>query len=207
MFSRLLPKEPSFFSYFEQHAELILKGVQEFQGLATEGIGAGHSQRILEIEHEADGVTHRCIEALHRTFITPLDRDDIHQLISRMDDILDHVEAAAERIALYEVRELMPEVRDFAAVLVRAVEHVQQAVRSLSDKRRTAEVLQICIEINRIENEADALLRRALARLFREETNALEVIKWKEIFEYLERATDVCEDVANLVEGIILEGN
>ncbi|MBK8481668.1 MAG: DUF47 domain-containing protein [Proteobacteria bacterium] len=207
MFGRLLPKEPSFFSYFEQHAELTLRGVREFQGLATEGIGRGHSQRILEIEHQADGVTHRCIEALHRTFITPLDRDDIHQLISRMDDILDHVEAAAERITLYEVRELMPEVRDFAAVLVRAVEHVQRAVRSLGDKRRTKEVLEICIEINRIENEADALLRRALARLFREETDPLEVIKWKEIFEYLERATDVCEDVANLVEGIILEGN
>ena len=207
MFSRLLPREPSFFSFFEQHAELILKGVRAFQDLATDGIAAGHSQRILEIEHEADGVTHRCIEALHRTFITPLDRDDIHQLISRMDDILDHVEAAAERIALYEVRELMPEVRDFAAVLVRAVEHVQQAVRSLSDKRQAQEALKICIEINRIENEADALLRRALARLFREEANPLEVIKWKAIFEYLERATAVCQDVANLVEGIILEGN
>jgi uncharacterized protein len=208
MFGRLLPRETSFFDFFEQHAALTVEGVKEFQNMVAEGGNiSSKARRILEIEHETDVITHRCIEALHKTFITPLDRDDIHQLITRMDDIMDCVEAAADRISLYEVKEIMPEARDFAAVLLTAAERVQEAVGGLRHKKQAAQVIKICLEINRLENEADLLFRHTLARLFKEETSAVELIKWKEIFENLEDAADVCEDVANIIEGAILEAS
>jgi uncharacterized protein len=208
MFGRLLPRETSFFDFFEQHAALTVEGTKEFLSLVSNGVGANSmlkAQRILEIEHETDVITHRCIEALHKTFITPIDRDDIHLLIGRMDDIMDCVEAASDRIILYKVKEVMPEARDLADVLVRAAEGVAQAIKGLRNKRDWETVLQRCIDINRCENEADAILRRALARLFQEQTDPLEVIKWKEIYESLEDAADMCEDVANIIEGVILE--
>jgi hypothetical protein len=207
MFGRLLPRETSFFDFFDEHAALTLEGVREFQTLVSDGASIpARSKRVAEIEHEADVITHRCVEALHKTFITPMDRDYIHQLISRMDDVIDAVEAAAERIALYEIVQIMPEARDFAAVLVRMAEGVQQAVKSLRSKHGASAALQTCIEINRLENEADHLLRHSLARLFKEQKGVLEVIKWKEIMENLEVAADTCEDVANIIEGVILEG-
>ena len=208
MFGRLLPRETSFFDFFEQHAALTLEGVREFAALVAEGGNIpARSKRVLEVEHEADVITHRCVEALHKTFITPMDRESIHELISRMDDVLDAVEAAAERITLYEITEIMPEARDFAGVLVRMAEGVQKAVTNLRSKHHAEDALKICIEINRLENEADGLLRRSLARLFKEGYDALTVIKWKEIFENLESAADTCEDVANIIEGVILEGS
>jgi predicted phosphate transport protein (TIGR00153 family) len=212
MFGRLLPKETSFFDFFEQHAALTLEGVKEFKALVDHGIENGSTElvnrakRVLEIEHETDVITHRCIEALHKTFITPMDRDDIHRLITTMDDIMDSIEAATDRIMLYEVKRMAPEAIEFATVLVSAVEEVHRAVHGLRDMKHAEEVLKICININKLENQADTILRRALARLFKEESDAVEVIKWKEIFENLENAADVCEDVADIVEGVILEG-
>lgn len=214
MFGRLLPKETSFFDFFEQHAGLTLEGVKEFQSLVgalenghrEDSSSANIAKRILEIEHETDVITHRCIEALHKTFITPMDRDDIHRLITTMDDIMDSIEAATDRMMLYEVKQVTPEAREFAAVLVSSVEEVQKAVTGLRNLKKADEVLATCVRINKLENEADTILRRALARLFREEANAVEVIKWKEIYENLENAADVCEDVANIIEGVIIEG-
>jgi hypothetical protein len=145
------------------------------------------------------------VEALHKTFITPIERGDIYELITRMDDIMDYVEAAAERIALYEIHVMTPEVRDLGDVLVRAAQEVEQAMTGLRDMRNAEAVMRKCIEINRLENEADSLLRVAVARLFREEKDPITVIKWKEIYELLETSTDRCEDVANVIEGVILE--
>jgi uncharacterized protein len=208
MFGRLLPRETSFFDFFEQHAAVTLEGMRELKELVAEGANIqGRSKRILELEHEADVITHRCVEALHKTFITPMDRESIHELISRMDDVLDAAQAAAERITLYEITDMMPEARDFAAVLVRMAEGVEKAVKNLRRKQETEDALKICIEINRLENEADGLLRHGLARLFKEGYDALTVIKWKEILENLEEAADTCEDVANIIEGVILEGS
>jgi uncharacterized protein len=208
MFGRLLPRETSFFDFFEQHAAVTLEGMREFKELVSEGANIqGRSKRILELEHEADVITHRCVEALHKTFITPMDRESIHLLISRMDDVLDAAQAAAERITLYEITDMMPEARDFAGVLVRMAEGVEKAVRNLRRKQETEDALKICIEINRLENEADGILRHGLARLFKENYDALTVIKWKEILENLEEAADTCEDVANIIEGVILEGS
>jgi len=206
MFGRLLPKETSFFDFFDRHAALSEEGAKEFRKLVEVGSSVvSCAKRIKEIEHEADTVTHRCVEALHRTFITPIERDDIYRLISRMDDVLDYVEAAAERISLYEITVMTPEVRELAQVLCKATEKVAVALKGLRDMKNAEPISQACVDVNRLENEGDAILRIAVARLFREETNAIMVIKWKEIYESLESATDRCEDVANIVEGIVLE--
>ena len=206
MFGRLLPREVSFFDYFERHAALTVQGTREFLSLVATGANVmAKAKRIKEIEHETDVITHQCVEALHRTFITPLEREDIHRLISRMDDVMDYVEAAAERIVLYEIKEMTPEVRDLADVLVRATEEVEKALRGLRDMKHAGEIVKRCIDVNRLENEGDAILRNAVARLFREEKDPILVIKWKEIYENLESATDRCEDVANILEGVVVE--
>jgi hypothetical protein len=138
------------------------------------------------------------------TFI-PIDREDIHRLITRMDDVMDFVESASERIALYELREMTPEARELADVLVRATETLVIAVGGLRDLKKTQVILDACIEVNRLENEGDEILRNAVATLFREATDPLLVMKWKEVYEALENATDRCEDVANIIEGVVLE--
>lgn len=206
MFGRFLPRETSFFDFFEQHASLTIEGSKEFLSLVTTGANiAAKCRRISDIEHETDTITHRCVEALHKTFITPIDRDAIHRLITRMDDVMDFVEAAAERIELYELTVMTADVRDLADVLHRATMQVEAATRGLRDLKDPQATLKLCIDINRLENEADAILRRSVARLFKEEKDPITVIKWKEVYEHLEDATDRCEDVANTIEGVILE--
>ena len=206
MLSRLMPRETSFFDYFERHAALTIQGTKEFEELAKGSGPVGpRAKRIKEIEHETDVITHDCVTALHATFITPIERDDIHRLITRMDDIMDFVEAASERIALYELTTMTPEIRELARVLVKATEKLQEALRGLRNMKNAAFIKEKCIEVNSLENEADAILRIGLARLFKEEKDPILIIKWKEIYEALEEATDRCEDVANIIEGVILE--
>jgi uncharacterized protein len=206
MFGRFLPRETSFFDFFEQHAGLTIEGTKEFLSMVTTGANiATKCRRISDIEHETDTITHRCVEALHKTFITPIDRDAIHRLITRMDDIMDYVEAGAERIELYEISTMTSDVRDLSDVLHRSAQQVEAAVRGLRHLNDTQHTLKLCIDINRLENEADAILRRSVARLFKEEKDPIMVIKWKEIYENLENASDRCEDVANIIEGVILE--
>lgn len=206
MFGRLLPRETSFFDLFERHAALTVEGTKEFLSLVSTAANiTAKAKRIAEIEHETDVITHQCVEALHRTFITPIERDDIYRLIARMDDVMDFVEAAAERLVLYEITVMTPEVVDLADVLVRAMQDVEQALKGLRDMKHSQAIIQKCIDVNRLENEGDAILRMAVARLFREEKDPIVVIKWKEIYENLESASDRCEDVANIIEGVILE--
>ncbi|HPH67384.1 MAG TPA: DUF47 family protein [Kofleriaceae bacterium] len=206
MFGRFLPKETSFFDFFEQHAALTVEGTKEFLSLVTTGANIeAKCRRVSDIEHETDVITHRCVEALHKTFITPIDRDSIHRLITKMDDIMDYVEAASERIVMYELTAMTNDVRDLADVLHRSTLDVEKAVRCLRNFKDPQQILKLCIDVNRLENEADAILRRSVARLFKEEKDPIMVIKWKEIYENLENATDRCEDVANIIEGVILE--
>ncbi|MEZ4400758.1 MAG: DUF47 domain-containing protein [Kofleriaceae bacterium] len=207
MFGRFLPRETSFFDFFEQHAALTVEGTKEFLSLVTTGTNIeAKARRIADIEHETDVITHRCVEALHKTFITPIDRDSIHRLITRMDDVMDFIEAAAERIALYELTTMTTDVRDLADVLTRAAIQVEMAVKGLRNLKDPQSILKQCIDINRLENESDQIIRRAVARLFREEKDdPIMVIKWKEVYENLEDAADRCEDVANIIEGVILE--
>jgi hypothetical protein len=206
MFGRFLPRETSFFDFFEQHAALTVEGTKEFLSMVTTGANIpAKCRRISDIEHETDTITHRCVEALHKTFITPIDRDSIHRLITRMDDIMDYVEAAAERIELYELSVMTADVRDLSDVLHRSAMQVEHAMRGLRTLKEPQATLKLCIDINRLENEADMILRRSVARLFKESKDPIAIIKWKEIYENLENASDRCEDVANIIEGVILE--
>jgi hypothetical protein len=206
MFGRFLPRRTDFFDFFEEHARLTASGIRVFVGLTEAGSDkAAGARAIKRIENQCDAVTHRCIEALHKTFITPIERDSIYQLITVMDDIIDIVEATSERIVLYELQQMRPEVASMGDVLARSMMEVEKAVGALRSMKHSAAILRACVSINELENEADALLRSALARLFREEKDPLTIIKWKEIFEYLEDASDRCEDVAQIIEGVVLE--
>ena len=205
---RLLPHDASFFGFFEQQGKKTVEGCRAFLAMVEEANNLqSHAQRVKQIEHECDDITHAVVEQLHKTFITPIDRNDIYRLITKMDDIMDYVEAAADRLALYEIPTMTKEVGELARCLVSSAEHVLGAVTSIRDLKRPNGILDHCIEINRLENVADQLLRSALARLFREEKDPIAVIKWKEIYETLESATDRCEDVANIIEGVVLENS
>ena len=206
MLRRLLPRDEDFFTLFERHAALTVEGAKQFVTLVSGGQNVrALAARIKEIEHETDVITHTCVERLHTTFITPIDRDDIHRLITRMDDVMDFIESASERIALYDLVEMTDEVRELAKVLVRATEAVARAVTGLRTLKKNQTILEHCIEVNRLENEGDEILRNAVATLFREGADPLLVMKWKEVYEALENATDRCEDVANIIEGVVLE--
>ena len=205
--ARLFPREGSeFFDFFERHAETTLEAARLLQAMLNEPREAKQqAERIKAIEHEGDQITHRAIEKLHSTFLTPIDRGDIHRLITRLDDILDLVDSTAERVWLYELKEIEPDIRSLAAVLVAAVTEVHVALRQLRNLKDRAGILRACMAINRCENEGDALIRRSVARLFQEQRDAIYVMKWKEIYDYLEDAIDRCEDVANVIEGVALE--
>jgi hypothetical protein len=205
---RLLPHDASFFTHFEHQGQKTVEGCQAFLAMIENPSNLeAQAERVKQIEHECDEITHAVVEGLHRTFITPIDRNDIHRLITKMDDIMDMVEAAADRLALYDLPKMTPEAADLARCLVSSAEHVLSAVSGIRDLGKQNAILQHCIEINRLENVADSILRGALVRLFREEKDPIAIIKWKEIYETLESATDRCEDVANIIEGVVLENS
>lgn len=206
MFGRFMPREGNFFELFAKSGEQILKGAQEFRAMLDDMQNAdSRARHIKAIEHDADEITHRTIDLLHKTFITPLDREDIHKLISQMDDIVDFIEAASQRLSLYGIKEATPAAKQLADVCTRAAECIQRSVAHLDDLSNPQKLIHECVEINRLENDADHILREAVAKLFAEEQDIRQLIKWKEIYELLETVTDRCEDVANTIEGIVLE--
>ncbi len=206
MLERFFPRETPFFDFFERHAARIVSASKAFLALAENGDNfEARAREIKQIESEADSITHQCVEALYRTSKTPFSRDEVYRLITRMDDIVDAIEAAAERFTLYDITRTTPESRELATVLVKAAEQIEAALGGLRYVRGDRGVLERCIEINRLENEGDAVLRAALGKLFRTEKDPIVLIKWKEIYELLESATDRCEDVANIIESIILQ--
>jgi len=205
---RLLPHDASFFEHFEHQGKKTVEGCRALLQMVEKPVALeAQAERVKQIEHECDDITHAVVEALHKTFITPIDRNDIYRLITKMDDIMDMVEAVSDRLALYDIRETTGEAVELARCLVESAEHVLGAVSSIRNLGKPNGILQHCVEINRLENVADSLLRGALARLFREERDPIAVIKWKEIYETLESATDRCEDVANIIEGLVLENS
>ncbi|MAF03093.1 DUF47 domain-containing protein [Herbaspirillum huttiense] len=206
MFGRLMPTEGKFFDLFNQHAELAVKCAKEMVALMTNFDDLEIRVHAIEaVEKEADKVTHNAIELLHKTFITPLDRDDIHQLITRMDDILDLLEDAAQTISLYDIKAITPEAKRLAELCLSCAEKVQSAVGLLSNMDNSRQILSICQEIDRLESDADHVMRAAMSKLFRDEPDVRTLIKLKAIYEILETVTDRCEDVANIIEGIIVE--
>ncbi len=208
MLSKLFPKNYDFYTLFETSAGLIVNAAEAFQQLLSKGEDDGRSAlatKIRELESRADHNTHQTMTLLHKTFITPIDRQDIHDLIKRLDDILDFMDAAASRIILYEITQVTPELHSFARINYESSLLVHEVVSALKDLRNPSEILRLCIEINRLENESDQLLQKAMARLFKEESNPLAIIKLKEIYELMETVSDRCEDVANVIENIVLE--
>jgi predicted phosphate transport protein (TIGR00153 family) len=206
MFGRLMPSEGKFFDLFNQHADLCVKGAKEMVALMTNFDDLEHRMHAIEaIEKQADKITHNAIELLHKTFITPLDRDDIHQLITRMDDILDLLEDAAQTISLYDIKAVTPEAKRLAELCLGCAEKVKTAVGLLHNMDNSREILTICSEVDRLESDADHVMRAAMSKLFRDEPDVRNLIKLKAIYEILETVTDRCEDVANIIEGIIVE--
>jgi predicted phosphate transport protein (TIGR00153 family) len=203
----LFPKTPQFFDLFEKAANTILHGARLLDDFFADGMDLEKKLKVIEdCEHAGDQITHDTVEMLNKTFITPIDREDIHGLITEMDDILDLIYGTANRVVLYKVPPAGPDMKKVVEILVRAVEEVAKAVLRLRDMAKKPElILAQCIEINRLENEADEALRRAISNLFEREKDAIKLIKEKEILETLENATDRCEDVANTLEGIVLK--
>jgi uncharacterized protein len=206
MFGRFMPTEGKFFEIFNAHAKYMVEASRELELLIDNLDDAEvHKQNVQANEKRADKLTHETIDLLHKTFITPLDRDEIHKLITTMDDILDLMEDVATAISLYDVRAVTSEASQLAHICTATCLRVQHAVELLADMKRASEILKICEEIDRLESDADRVLRSAMSKLFREEDDVKTLIKLKAIYELLETITDKCEDVANIIEGIVLE--
>lgn len=206
MFKFLRPKEEGFFELFDLLADCAVEGAQVFvEMLEHYGDAPAKVRRLRDIEHRGDEITHRAIEMLHRTFITPFDRDQIHSLVSHLDDVVDLMDSVVRRMMLYGVQQPPAELKEMALVLQRAVAEIKKAVTQLRNVKNQSLIKTHCVEINKLENDGDALRDAVVAKLFREETNAIEVFKWKEIYEDVESAIDRCEDVANVIEGVVLE--
>lgn len=206
MFKWLLPKETSFFDFFEAHGDVLVRSAQKLCDLFAEGTNIpAHAAEIKELEHEADQITHSCVEALHLTFLTPFERNDILRLISQLDDIVDLIENIASRCMIYRINTTNGDVQKQARLLFRATLEIQQALKILRNPREVEPLRHLFSNVNALEHEADDVYREALGRLFSEETDARELIKWKEIYEEMEDAIDGCEDVVNIIEGVVLE--
>jgi predicted phosphate transport protein (TIGR00153 family) len=200
----LIPKEVRFFDLFDQQSQHIIHAAGLLQDMVQNFSDArAKANAIKEIEHQGDQVTHEIVRRLNTTFITPIDREDIHDLATHLDDVLDFIEAVAERLVVYRIKEVTSPARALADVIMQTAQAMDRAIKCL----RTMDpgFHEHAVEVNRLENSADRLLRESLAALFEESVDPIEVIKWKEIYETMETVTDRCEDVANVIEGIILK--
>ena len=212
MFARFMPQEGKFFELFNAHAEQIVLGSQALLALLTilndsDEEADKQCELIDVIENRADGITHETMRQLHKSFITPLDREEIHQLITSLDDILDLIQDVAHTVTLYNVKHITTEAVSLSQICVSCSERVRAAVALLPSMDNGPEILKICHEIDQLESAADREMRGAMSRLFREEPDVRELIKFKAIYELLETVTDRCEDVANIIEGIVLENS
>ena len=206
MFKFMLPKEHGFFDQFDAHAAIGVEASRLFVDMHEHfSDSPAKARRIADVEHEADNVTHATLAMLHQTFITPIDRDQIHALITHMDDVVDLIHGASRRMVLYEISQPTKTLIELGRTLHLSVLEMQTAVKNLRDLKNAPLILKSCVEINKLENDGDALRDAAIAALFKEEKNAVEVLKWKEIYESVETALDCCEDVANVIEGVVLE--
>ncbi len=213
-FGKLLPREGNFFELFNEHGNHIAEGARAFNSLvkyyADPSLREKYTADVGAAERSADKVTAEVHRQLHRTFITPLDREQIHSLINSMDDILDLLQDSSEVMSLYDLQSMNEDVVRLAEISVRCCERVQHVVTllpRLKDAAVAESALKTCEEIDRLESDADRVMRSAMSRLFREEADTRQLIKLKAVYEHLESISDRCEDVANLVEGIVLENS
>ncbi len=213
-FSKLLPREGNFFELFNEHGAKITEGARSFMLMLNNyddlSLREQYAAEVDAAEHQADRVTAEINRQLHRTFITPIDREQIHGLINSMDDIVDLLQDATETLSLYDVRRIPADVIRLGELSVKCCERVQHAVSllpKLSEPTTAEAAIKTCEEIDKLESDADRVMRSAMSRLFREEPDVRELIKLKAIYEQLESISDRCEDVANLIEGIVLENS
>ncbi|MBI5779744.1 MAG: DUF47 domain-containing protein [Planctomycetes bacterium] len=206
MFGSIIGKDKAFYELFEKAASnaadtanALHDYLSKFPASIQEDV-----KKIKDLEHKGDLITHETIEMLNKTFVTPIDREDIYHLITRMDDIVDLMDGAASRLALYKIDAITPEALSFAEVLKKATEILKHSIHDLRNIKNHRELITHCVQIHTYENEGDQLMHQAMAKLF-DTNDAIKVIKWKEIYQDLETATDRCEDVANIIEGIALK--
>ena len=214
LFSKLLPREGNFFEMFDQHANRIVEAAHAFSKMVANYSDVEqrsiHHREVDAAERAADRITHEVSRVLHKTFITPIDRDQIHQLINTMDDVADLIQDSAETMALYDVHHMTDDIVRLTDLSVKCCERLKDAVALIGkvrDADTAAAALKTCEEIDRLESDADHVMRSAMSRLFREEPDVRELIKLKAVYELLETITDRCEDAANLIEGIVLENS
>lgn len=214
LFGKLLPREGNFFELFNQHGERISEGARAFiqliQNYGDLNLREKYAKEVGDIERQADKITAEVNRLLHKTFITPIDREQIHSLINAMDDILDLLQDATETMSLYDVKSMTEDIMRLGDLSAKCCERVQHAVSLLpriSDHATAEAAIKTCEEIDKLESDADRVMRSAMSKLFREETDVRELIKLKTIYEQLESISDRCEDVANLIEGVVLENS
>jgi uncharacterized protein len=200
---RLIPKEERFYDDFTAMALQIRHGAQLLdQMMAPDRPIWDKADEIKEVEHKCDFLTHEIIQRLNRTFVTPLDREDIHELARSLDDVMDAIDASASIVRLYHIESVRPGARELTRLVLDSAEQVVGAIKALEKRKGVAEC---AVEINRLENEADRAHQAAVQALFNEEKDAIVIMKWKEILDFLEQATDRCEDVANVLEGVVVK--
>jgi hypothetical protein len=201
-----MPKEHKFFEMFATLAVKIQEGVGQCEEMVNRFDDLeGRAKRIKDVEHDCDQITHETLAFLNSTFITPFDRQHIHALVTKMDDVMDHVDSAVQLLVLYRIAEPTEDLKHQVRLVKKSVDVMARAVAALEHMKKTRAVLDCCVEINTLENEGDVIMQHGMARLFDDKTEALQVIKWKGIHENFEDALDACEDVANVIETVVLE--
>ncbi len=207
---RWIPRKVEFFGLLEQQAEIGLRGARMLQEClvhfaSPEAVYLA-SKEIHDIEHTGDDLAHKVVDLLNKTFITPLDREDIHQLTIKLDDVLDHVDLVAKRLVIYKIEKPTPQCIEISRIIVRQSEEIVEAIKLLRDLKRGDRLLQQCARINQLENDADQVMRDALTELFQDhDRDPIDVIKWKDIYQHLEEGTDKAEDVANILETVLVK--
>ncbi|AJE04375.1 DUF47 domain-containing protein [Geobacter pickeringii] len=200
----LIPKEEKFFTMFKEMSANITEGARLLKEMLDNFDDPQASQRrIKDVEHRGDAITHDIIQKLNKSFITPFDREDIYSLASALDDMIDLIDASAIRFIMYNVEKPTAEAKELAFIILQSCQAVEKAVSHLGGKFE--HIAEHCVEVNALENEADRVCREAISRLFDEEKDPIQLIKWKEIYETLERATDKCEDAANILESVVVK--
>jgi len=201
-----IPREEKFFDLFQASAQNVVEAAHRLKDMVDNWEHVeGSADEITELEHKGDTITHNIMARLHRTFITPFDREDIVQLAHSLDDIIDFIHAAADSMLLYKVNRPGPRAKELADIIVQAAEEVEKVMPQLKKRIVLSQVLKRCVEINRLENIADRVYRSAMAELFSDSSDMAEVIKWREIYAHMESATDRCEDVADVLEGVAIK--
>ncbi len=202
---KLFPHHENFFDLFKRQGEIVREGCDMLHEMITKFDNLEErAKKLKDVEHQGDLVTHEIFERLNRTFITPLEREDIHALASGLDDVLDSVEAIGHRFVIFKIHNTTPQAIQLAHIIAKSADQIQQAVNNLKDFKN---LMGFTIEINRLENEADAISRQAVADLFSGQHEVMDVLRWKEIYGRLENAADQCEDVANTIETIVIRNS